>query len=115
MVSRLVVSGAGARNVNGIYSERPADAVPACFARTCMAMGWEPKVTWEELSAGGAWYEAPNKSYIYLHKDGRYWMDGPTGAGEYAAADDGAGVPAAGWEPLGGMEPMPTVAPAEDL
>ena len=76
-----------------------------------MAMGWEPKSTWAELSAG---VESPNKSYLYLHKDGRWWLDGPTGAGEYVApAVEGNGVPQIGWTLLSGMEPLPTVTLVE--
>lgn len=112
---RIKISGAGVRQVNGIYTLMDKAQIPSGFSRTCMAMGWDSQSTWEELSAGMDWYEAPNKAYLYLHKDRRWWLDGPTGAGEYVApaCEDGA-LPTTGWQLLGGMEPLPMLEPFED-
>eukprot|EP00954_Amorphochlora_amoebiformis_P023509 1360482-Amorphochlora_amoeboformis.AAC.2 len=104
-------------------------------------MFWEPKEMWEELSdQKRLWFEAgqcryiassvkinvfnkilENGSYIYWNKsDGRWWIDGPSGAGVYIVADKVAHLgrgefpPSDGWKALqGSRKPLPTVEVGE--
>lgn len=116
--SRIAVEGAGEAIVNGIYTERPSAAIPEAFALVCRQNSWPVESMWQRLARGGAWWEAPNGSYIYYnHGDSTWWMDsGETGLGLYVArgsASQGAcltGVPSEGWRPLQGARmPLPTV------
>lgn len=109
----LKVSGAGVRVLNGFYQSRPSTLVPEGFAATCARMRWNAGDMWNQLAVPQApWYEHDNGSYMYLHQDGRWWMDDPSGAGIYVcpAIDGSVTVPSGGWQPLsGGVDPMPTV------
>lgn len=113
LAMNLVVSNAGVKVLNGAYLPKPFTSIPAGFAATCQRMRWDPRQTWRQLAVPEApWFEHDNGSYIYLHNDGRWWMDDPSGAGIYVCArsSDMSVVPANGWEPLtGGDPPMPTV------
>ena len=109
----LRVLGAGVSVLNGLYQAKPFSLIPAGFTATCDRMNWDSTEMWNQLAVPTAkWFEHDNGSYIYLHKDGRWWMDDPSGAGVYVcAASEGVGkVPSQGWKPLqGGKDPMPTV------
>lgn len=115
--ARVLVSGAGSPIVNGIYARREAAAIPAAFARVCVASGWDAAATWARLNEQRAWWEAPNGSYLYLNSsDGLYWLDdGVTGLGLYVSGAGGAGggsvPPSAGWRLIGrGLLPLPAIA-----
>ena len=73
--------------------------------------------TWKELTTGTTpWFESDNDSYIYLNRDGRWWIDDPSGAGVYIAKHDGASEtpPTSGYVPLSGGElPVPQVVTAD--
>ena len=107
------VSNAGVSILNGAYGPKPYNVVPDGFIKTCRKARWNPDQMWDQLAVPGVeWYEHENGSYIYLHNDGRWWMDDPTGAGIYVCASnsDNEMIPSSGWEPLSrGADPMPTV------
>lgn len=109
----LKVSNAGVRVLNGVYQDKPFSVIPAGFAATCQKMQWNSNDMWNQLAVPTAtWFEHDNGSYIYLHRDGQWWMDDPSGAGIYvcAAQQGDKTVPSHGWEPLsGGVHPMPVV------
>ena len=110
------VRGAGVASVNGLYQAKPYSQVPAGFAKTCDKMGWPSKATWIQLAVPSLdWYEAENGSYIYLHKEGQWWIDDPSGAGIYIANNMEANKPLpinppSDWKPLAsGTLPLPSV------
>ena len=110
------VRGAGVASVNGVYQAKPYSQVPAGFAKTCDKMGWPSEATWIKLAVPSLeWYEAENGSYIYLHKEGQWWIDDPTGAGIYIANNMDPNKPLplnppSDWKPLGpGTLPLPSV------
>jgi hypothetical protein len=109
----LKVSSAGVRVLNGVYQAQPFSMIPAGFTATCQKMRWNSQDMWNQLAVPSApWFEHDNGSYIYLHRDGRWWMDDPSGAGVYVcpAQEGDTKVPSQGWEPLSrGQEPMPVV------
>lgn len=113
MVLALTVKGAGVSVLNGRYLAKPFSAIPAGFTATCVKARWNAQDMWNQLAASAAdWYEHENGSYIYLHNEGRWWMDDPSGAGVYVcrASVGDTKVPAVGWEPLSrGEEPMPVI------
>jgi len=117
MARVVVVEGAGSVDVNGKYAERDPRKVPAGFRLTCEKMLWDPEQTWKELTTGTTpWFESDNDSYIYLNRDGRWWIDDPSGAGVYIAKHDGASEtpPTSGYVPLSGGElPVPQVVTAD--
>ena len=118
---KVRVTGAGFAAVNGIYCRKPFSQVPTGFAATCKKMGWPSEATWKKLANRGCdWFASEqNDSYIYLHVDGQWWIDGPDGAGIYVAEqhqeqggkdDDTAVPPQQGWKPLvPRVEPLPHV------
>ena len=87
----VAVSGAGMKDVNGVYDSVDAQAlnlkrIPAGFIRTCEQMGWDSDAMWRDLYDSDTPYylHRENDSYIYRNKgDGRWWIDGPSGAGVY--------------------------------
>eukprot|EP00523_Entomoneis_sp_CCMP467_P007081 CAMPEP_0168741162 /NCGR_PEP_ID=MMETSP0724-20121128/12363_1 /TAXON_ID=265536 /ORGANISM="Amphiprora sp., Strain CCMP467" /LENGTH=141 /DNA_ID=CAMNT_0008788641 /DNA_START=30 /DNA_END=455 /DNA_ORIENTATION=- len=120
------VRGAGMASVNGIYHAQPHSRGPAGFAKTCDKMGWPSRATWTKLAVPSLdWYEANNGSYIYLHQEGQWWIDDPSGAGIYIADNhknnnhhknnnnDNKPLPlnpSSEWKPLGpGTLPLPSV------
>ncbi|CAJ1966455.1 unnamed protein product [Cylindrotheca closterium] len=115
------VRGAGVTSVNGIYKAKPYSRVPAGFAKTCDKMGWPSEATWIKLAVPSIdWYEADNGSYIYLHKEGQWWIDDPSGAGVYIANNNNNNNmnankplplnPSSDWRPLGqGTLPLPSI------
>jgi hypothetical protein len=65
----VVVAEASVEDVNGEYSARSPDVIPAGFAATCAQMRWEPGQMWKQLSDGRRlWFEAENGSYIYWNR-----------------------------------------------
>ncbi|GAB5365521.1 hypothetical protein AAMO2058_001065400 [Amorphochlora amoebiformis] len=112
----VTVKNAGVAAVNGVFLAQNPLSIPKGFASTCQKMFWEPKEMWEELSdQKRLWFEAENGSYIYWNKsDGRWWIDGPSGAGVYIVADKGEFPPSDGWKALqGSRKPLPTVEVGE--
>ncbi|KAL3928906.1 MAG: hypothetical protein SGBAC_012441 [Bacillariaceae sp.] len=114
------VQGAGVASVNGVYKAKPYSEVPAGFAKTCDKMGWPSEATWVKLAVPTLdWYEADNGSYIYLHKEGQWWIDDPSGAGIYIADNLNGNNPlplnpSSDWKPLGqGRLPLPSVEMAD--
>lgn len=80
----LHVSNAGVKVLNGTYRPRPHHVIPDAFASVCHQMKWDPQRTWRQLATPCHWYlHDDNASYIYLHNDGRFWLDDPNGAGIY--------------------------------
>ena len=112
--ARVEGRDAGEPDVNGEYKPRNAAEIPRGFAATCAASNWAPVATWHELSeAGRTWFESANGSYFYWNRgDGRWWLDGPSGAGLYAALDRGKVPPQTGWTGVtrSVRSPMPVVS-----
>lgn len=99
----VVVAEASVEDVNGEYSARSPDVIPAGFAATCAQMRWEPGQMWKQLSDGRRlWFEAENGSYIYWNRsDGCWWIDAPSGAGVYIQRSADELPPTGGkWEAL---------------
>ena len=81
-------------------------------------MKWDTVQLWNQLSDNKRpWYEAENESYVYWNRvDGKWWIDGPSGAGVYIVKHDGWVPPKNGWVALDlDYSPVPTVAAVEDL
>lgn len=81
-------------------------------------MKWDTVQLWNQLSDNKRpWYEAENESYVYWNRvDGKWWIDGPSGAGVYIVKHDGWVPPKNGWVALDlDYSPVPTVAALEDL
>eukprot|EP00470_Lotharella_oceanica_P010652 CAMPEP_0170183364 /NCGR_PEP_ID=MMETSP0040_2-20121228/30465_1 /TAXON_ID=641309 /ORGANISM="Lotharella oceanica, Strain CCMP622" /LENGTH=118 /DNA_ID=CAMNT_0010429071 /DNA_START=213 /DNA_END=566 /DNA_ORIENTATION=+ len=111
-MAKVRITGAGEPDVVGVYEPRDPTKVPAGFAATCQKMFWDPKDTWIQLSdQKRPWFEMDNGSYIYWNKsDGRWWIDGPSGAGVYIAASKDELPPTTGWRALQGSKaPLPTL------
>lgn len=112
LASVVVVRGAGAAEVNGIYRAQDPSVIPAGFTRTCNEMRWSPVEMWEQLSDGKTlWFETTDESYIYWNRgDGRWWIDAPSGAGKYVARAPAGLPPTTGWVALSGVPaPIPEV------
>jgi hypothetical protein len=115
MALTLTVKGAGLSVLNGLYQAKPSSVIPPGFIATCNEMRWNSEDMWNQLAIPAAkWFEHDNGSYIYLHKEGRWWMDDPSGAGIYVCQVSSEGVekvPASGWEPLSrtGADAIPSV------
>ena len=80
-------------------------------------MNWDTKQTWDRLSdPQRPWFEAENESYIYWNKaDGKWWIDGPSGAGVYIVKNDQRIPPRKGWIALDRTyEPIPNVDVIEE-
>lgn len=113
---QIKVSGAGVTVVNGLYSQKSAAIVPSGFAATCKKMEWPPAPTWQKLACPEVdWFESDNGSYIYLHNEGRWWIDDPKGGGIYIANHSpNAKViapPYSGWKPLvDNALPLPSIS-----
>lgn len=115
----LKVSNAGVKVLNGDYHAKEISEIPVAFDKTCQEMGWNTLKMWTQLAVPEApWFlHEQNGSYVYLHKDGRWWMDDPSGGGIYVCRHQNSGnvtkVPSSGWEalqsPAARVEPMPTV------
>mmetsp|Transcript_22209 Transcript_22209/g.31009 ORF Transcript_22209/g.31009 Transcript_22209/m.31009 type:complete len:123 (-) Transcript_22209:96-464(-) len=108
----VLVTGAGESQVNLLFKARKPADVPAGFAATCKKMMWDPKSTWMELSdQKRLWFEAENGSYIYWNQsDGRWWLDGPSGAGLYIVENSDELPPSTGWRALRGVRaPLPSL------
>ena len=116
--TQISVKSAGFHPVNGIYHAQSATSIPAGFDRTCRNMNWDTEQMWKNLSdQKTAWFEqSDNESYIYWNRgDGKWWMDGPSGAGVYIVPDPnlvvGNGLPpTSGWVALSSdFNPVPEV------
>ena len=108
----ISISAAGYSDVNGIYKPKHASVIPGGFDRTCREMRWDTQMLWNQLADKNVpWYEAPNESYIYRNKgDGKWWIDGPSGAGVYIAKSDELLPPKRGWVALSSdYEPLPII------
>jgi len=109
-IHRIIVEGAGLRDVDGDYRAMPATEIPAGFAEVCTAQGWDTPTTWRQLNKGATWFKAPNGAYIYRNAgDGCWWIDAPNGDGAYKAIGPAHAMPAAGYETLGKYAPAPAV------
>ena len=107
-VQRLVVEGAGNREVDGEYAATPASEVPAGFGKVCASQGWDTASTWKQLNGDSAWFKAANGAYIYRNVgDGCWWIDAPNGDGAYKGKGPSHAPPAAGYEILGAAAPAP--------
>ena len=114
MIKQKIISvkSAGFQEVNGIYRPQSPSTIPAGFDRTCRAMNWNTEQMWNQLAQSNLqWFEADNKSYIYWNKgDGKWWIDGPSGAGVYIVKNDAILPPKSGWISLSeDYDPTPTV------
>ena len=76
-------------------------------------MKWNTQQMWNQLSDSSIrWFKSDeNDSYIYWNKgDGKWWIDGPSGAGVYIVKDNGILPPSNGWISLQSeFDPIPTV------
>lgn len=113
IMKSLSVQFAGFDLVNGIYNAQPPESIPKGFDRTCQEMNWDTEQLWQHLSdQKRPWFmHTDNDSYIYWNKgDGKWWIDGPTGAGAYIVRNDGWSPPRDGWYALSHKyNPVPTV------
>lgn len=111
---RIRVKDAGHLAVCGIYNPQSPFKIPSGFDRTCREMRWDTERMWERLAQPSSkvpWFEHATGSYIYFnHGDGRWWIDGPSGAGVYIV-ESGSGLPTGkGWTSLSGeYDPVPQV------
>ena len=108
----VLVQNGGTASTNGRYTAQNPAIIPAGFDHTCKEMNWDTAAMWQRLSDGKRpWFEAENGSYIYWNRgDGKWWIDGPSGAGVYIAFDDGETPPEDGWMALpGAKQPLPMV------
>eukprot|EP01063_Lacrimia_lanifica_P035781 TRINITY_DN6909_c0_g4_i1.p1 TRINITY_DN6909_c0_g4~~TRINITY_DN6909_c0_g4_i1.p1 ORF type:complete len:124 (+),score=20.28 TRINITY_DN6909_c0_g4_i1:139-510(+) len=115
-IRAVLVRSAGVADVNGRYSARDPKVIPAGFGRTCRQMGWDTPQMWAQLSDGRRpWFEAENESYIYWNRgDGKWWIDGPSGAGVYIVPSNAPVPPGSGWQPLAPeYAPLPSVEALE--
>ena len=114
------VTGSGFADVNGVYrpSNSPANNIPVGFVRTCNENGWNSVEMWEKLyDKTTPWFmHVDNDSYIYRNRgDGRWWIDGPSGAGVFiedlsVIRPQSKFPPTVGWVPLEqDYMPLPTV------
>jgi hypothetical protein len=111
---KISIRSAGFQHVNGIYQQKSPTLIPAGFDRTCRAMNWNTEQMWTQLSDQcRPWYEAENESYVYWNRgDGKWWIDGPSGAGIFIVKNDGWFPPKSGWIALDSdYEPLPEVTP----
>lgn len=114
---KISIQSAGFEHVNGVYDQKSPTLIPAGFDRTCRAMNWDTEQTWKQLSdQARPWYEAENESYVYWNRgDGKWWIDGPSGAGIFIVKNDGWFPPKSGWMALDSdYEPLPKVTPLEN-
>eukprot|EP00566_Odontella_aurita_P023071 CAMPEP_0113527732 /NCGR_PEP_ID=MMETSP0015_2-20120614/1456_1 /TAXON_ID=2838 /ORGANISM="Odontella" /LENGTH=127 /DNA_ID=CAMNT_0000426193 /DNA_START=249 /DNA_END=632 /DNA_ORIENTATION=- /assembly_acc=CAM_ASM_000160 len=112
LAGRIEVKNSGEPTVNAVYEERNPTSVPEGFSRTCKSMRWQPDEMWERLSDGRKpWFEASNESYIYWNRgDGKWWIDGPSGAGLYIVSSPESSPPSEGWVALSGArQPVPVL------
>ena len=98
------VVGAGFASVNGVYDAAAVGAdIPAGFVKTCVEMGWDSHAMWAKLyDTSTPWFiHRDNDSYIYRNKgDGRWWIDGPSGAGVYIVPSRDKVPPSSAWVAL---------------
>ena len=109
---QISIRSAGFQHVNGVYEQQSPTNIPAGFDRTCRAMNWNTEQMWKQLSdQSRPWYEAENESYVYWNRgDGKWWIDGPSGAGIYIVKNDALFPPKIGWIALDkDYEPIPEV------
>lgn len=107
----ITISGAGSVIVNGVYTARTPEVVPAAFVMVCRKARWTPKQMWDQLNQNRVWWEASNGSYLYFNSDGKWWLDsGETGLGLYinTPVEDSLLPPIVGWSAMGeGVLPLP--------
>ena len=111
----MKIAGAGFQEVNGVYdSVSRGGKIPAGFVRTCVQMGWDSVAMWKELYDDTApfYLHRDNDSYIYRNKgDGRWWIDGPSGAGVYIISSRDKLPPSTSWSALDKAHlPLPKVS-----
>jgi hypothetical protein len=109
---QISIRSAGFNAVNGVYQQKHPTVIPSGFDRTCRSMNWDTAQMWNQLSdQRRPWYEAENESYVYWNKgDGKWWIDGPSGAGVYIVKNAGWVPPKSGWISLDSdYQPVPTV------
>ena len=109
---KIQIKAAGFQAVNAVYTQKPQTVIPAGFDRTCRSMNWDTEQMWKQLTEKGrSWYEADNQSYVYWNKgDGKWWIDGPSGAGGYIVKSNGELPPRSGWVALSSdYNPVPIV------
>jgi len=77
-------------------------------------MNWDTQQMWNQLSDPSRhWFlSEQNDSYIYWNRgDGKWWIDGPSGAGIYIIKNNDELPPKYGWIALDReYEPLPTVS-----
>ena len=117
VITRIVVQGAGYKEVNQEYLATPAEEIPTGFEWVCRQQGWEAGDMWRKLNGSAPWFRAANEAYIYWNKsEGVWWIDEPAGNGVYIAKAPAWAPPQTGWKALGPFAPLPTlVATFRDL
>ena len=111
--TKISIQSAGFSAVNGFYTCQSPHIIPKGFKSTCEAMNWDTQRTWNQLSSRKRhWFlSEENDSYVYWNKgDGKWWIDGPDGAGIYIVKNDAEFPPNIGWMALDKeYEPCPIV------
>jgi hypothetical protein len=78
-------------------------------------MNWNTEQMWKQLSDQSVrpWHEANDESHAHWNRgDGKWWTDGPLGAGVYIVKNDGWFPPKSGWMASDrDCEPLPEVTP----
>merc|ERR1712032_766643 len=116
-ILKIVVDGAGFKELNQEYFATSPDEIPTGFEWVCRQKGWNASDTWKELNGDSIWFKAPTQAYIYWNKsNGVWWIDEPSGNGVYIAKAPSWAPPQTGWKPLGPFGPTPSlVATFRDL
>jgi len=116
-IVKIVVDGAGFKELNQEYVATSADEIPTGFEWVCRQKGWNAADTWRELNGDSIWFKASTQAYIYWNKsNGVWWIDEPSGNGVYIAKAPSWAPPQTGWKALGPFGPLPSlVATFRDL
>ena len=114
-LTTVTILDAGFKEVNGVYDSAGRGAkIPTGFVRTCEQMGWDSVAMWKQLYDETApfYLRRENDAYIYRNKgDGRWWIDGPSGAGVYIVPSDDKLPPSSLWSALDDRHlPLPKVS-----
>ncbi|CAD7922891.1 unnamed protein product [Amoebophrya sp. A25] len=81
----LVLLGAGAREVNGLYSRTPFTEIPVGFRKLCRSENWNAPDMWFKLNGKNDWYRHEKTGgYLYYNQgDECWWIDTEKGISVY--------------------------------
>merc|ERR1712216_217655 len=104
-ITEIHVTNSPVLELNGKYEYKLTDTeIPASFANVCEQNGWGVKDTWGRLSSrNDRWFQkTDSEAYIYWNaSDGQWWIDGPSGLGEYIVKGPSHAPPSHGWKYIG--------------